>query len=384
VSLPFVTLASIDRELKVLDATLRSQGITECPRATLIVVSDFSILESLSRANSVSDNEQILVELVKLFVTIEPCRLFVLIPKARRLKSPEAVVAAESVQLANGRVSSIEIVEIYYSTEEHGGGGIAQIVEAQAISGGRRRLLVWTSNINVSDVNRFYRLVDEVYFDSQRFPEGLKLTDRAISKDRDIIDLQWLQLAPLRHQTRLAFSFPENSRVLEQLERIEITIPDELEFAMGYLLAGWILDKLDLQPRAIGFSGFECIHNKVSPHRYKLTNDPTILEIRKSGADSGEMSLGFFVDRPSVVASPTPFVFIKQSPHEDGTQRDRIIRLETEVKGKSIPWSVDRFKEDSMTTLLRKYLVIGNSLASYRRAAQLSLSLRQLNQDFTG
>ncbi len=381
-ALPFITLENINRELKVLDATLRSQGITEYPRATLVVVSDFSVLESLSQVNPVSDNERMLIEFIKLFVTIEPCRVFVLIPKVRSKKSPEAIVTAESIELANGRVSSVEIVEIHYSLEEQGV-GIAQIVEAQAISGGRRRLLVWTSDINVSDVNRFYHLVDEIYFDSQSFPEGLKLTDRPISKDRDIVDLQWLKLAPLRHQTRLAFSLPESIRALDKLEKIEITISEELEFVTGYLLAGWVLDKLNLQPRAVGFSGFECVNNKLSPQRFKRTNDPTILEIRKSGAGTGEISVGFVVDRPSIVCSPTPLVFIKQILEEESMKRERIVRVETEVKGKSIPWALDRFKDDSMTTLLRKYLVVGNSLASYRRAAKLSLSLRQLNQAFT-
>lgn len=345
-----IPLRQIGKALAAEEAVLREQGVTERSRATVAIIVDAARVAVLD-------------PIVDLFAAVEPCRVFVLVPDPRRKVPAAASVRARGVQLANERVSSVEMIELRYAPAERE--LIVQVIKEYSVPGRARKMLFFTSDLEVEDAKRYARLAEELYFDSHLFPAALGLVESGLVKVRDTVDLQWLALSPIRHQVRIAFAAPAAMAAIDAIARIEIAVPEEWEISWGYLVAGWVLDRLGLEPRSLGFSGFEC--SSVRPRR------PPVLEVIRL-AVVGEIAVSFFR-----VGESEPFVLVRQF-HEDAG--DRTMRAEVIYNGELQEGSVVRWQEESVITLLRRYLMIGESLKNYRRAAVLAQALKRLASAF--
>jgi glucose-6-phosphate dehydrogenase assembly protein OpcA len=175
-----------------------------------------------------------------------------------------------------------------------------------------------------------------------------------------LVDLRWIALAPWREQVRAVFDKPPLLDRLDALEEIEIvaTAPQDEWPPSLFLLAGWILDRLQLDPVACTAGSIECRRPRGGDVRVVL---------RVEAGQVARVTSIVMTGREGVVV--------------------RILRkeaLETIVEGPySYRWS-QLLDEDSSHALLERYFLVGESTANYRGALQVAQQLVQLRRAYAG
>lgn len=214
-------------------------------------------------------------------------------------------------------------------------------------------------------------LCDRVYLDSSSLAKQGVVSHELLKSSWEIIDLEWFALAAWRDAVRESFSFPILSRMLGNLESIEIKsewincqICPESMAPCSALLTSWFVSRLGLSVAAAGKTGFECV----------AKNGRRLLISVKSGladATARERERGPFARLSQVrMVSSLP----ERGKLTVTIERSQSL-LEVEVSGFVALRFTKMLEDESRGARLGRFFSIGESTINYRHALRLASEL---------
>ncbi len=351
-SLPFtrVSIPDIGKALSVLFESPDGQGSFTRASSTNVIVSGV-LPNELERA----------LELVELLAPLHPARFFVPIVHSS-VTEVRAEVAAVCVRVSGGTAVCSEIVLLFIP--EHSRHSMPSIVRANMLPGLSSEVFVlgWEPSSEL-----LIRQADQVFFDSQMFTSSdlLQLLGLVASCRIPSVDFNWVRLGVWREEIKRLFDATTTSEALTRLSRVEVQssgyVSGHLDVT-GFLLSGWIVGRLGLEPEAFGRSGWECIGRNRRSVSVQLV----------SGADA---------PRPGI--SAVQFFFKDASGNEcplASVRRGEALESHREVGERSVLRRP--IEKDDLQSVLDRFFLVGVSTFNYESSLRVGLDMYHLTRGF--
>lgn len=276
-----------------------------------------------------------------------PSRFFVvsLLPKGSELAvEVSAQCHPVGYVVSEGHYVCSEIVSITGCWEDVS--RIAGIIRANVISGMPIELIMFESFSDLKRIRAIVDLAERIYFRGTQF--SIDALEEALTVPTTLVDTDWIRLNVWREAIRLGYSDLSSSGRAGKVKGISISASNRM---LALLLTGWIVSRLGLSVSALGGSGIEC----------EGQSGERILVGIKEAATS-KLSIEF--ERGKIDLSET---------------KDT---LELRVNGEGTKESHFPIKQESDIELLKRYLLIGESIANYRDALKVALEIEALDKRF--
>lgn len=271
-------------------------------------------------------------------------------------------IAAEAASVAQSGPQddpkdALEVVRL--RSPSHLSSAVTSILRANSIPGFASVLYVWDWLSDPETVRYMMGHVDSVMFDSGAMRRSWDFFDTCCHANCDCVDLNWIRLGAWREQVRGAFERNSVQSMIPFLKHIEVACTGgDRDDATPFLLAGWIIDRLDLEPVAYSPHGFECIG--------------------KSGLS---VIIGITVEEV-----PGPFKIREIFFGTDGDRNSIRVKKEakflTQVNGDEELSFSQEVQSDDYFSLLERYFLLGETTRNFSGALAAGRELFQLRQGF--
>lgn len=237
---------------------------------------------------------------------------------------------------------------------------VPSLIRAHALPSAPTHLFILDESPSRELLLMMTALAGTVYFDSDRLKGFFEVVGRLKRLVPKLVDLQWISLAGWRSQVKAVFDRGHLVERIGTIGRIEL-VGSEKEGrdlpAPLYLMAGWVLDRLGLDPISYGASGYEC-----------RSRAGRSVELSVETVPGGETRL----DRLTLFGEDALSVMITRAGGA----------LETSVEGPcSYRWS-QLLDDESSHALLERFFLVGESTTNYPAAAHVVQLLHQLKKAF--
>jgi glucose-6-phosphate dehydrogenase assembly protein OpcA len=297
--------------------------------------------------------------LAEQIASMHQARLFLIVTEQGRERL-DAEVATIVSKISEESSTCSEIIRL--RTSPHLTDAAGSVVRAQSVPGFGSEMFVldWTADRRA--VECLIAHVDTTMFDIRRMPEPEEWLRVALDSDTCLVDLNWVGLGIWRAMVREAFDRPEVAARFGELSGVSVNVTGlagQNTPLVGRMLGSWIVGRLGYEPVARDVSGFEC-------------------RARNGGTVTLELSVSESSNPPR----------IKEVQFRFGGGSAVTIRLEggryeTKVQFPDIALSMSKpWEADSMTELLERYFLIGESTTNYSSAASRALELGRLERSF--
>jgi len=257
--------SEIEQELQSHLKSLKTSG-NLVSRANSRVFVIFGSVEEQALAASLCDS----------ILKNSPGRAFMILID-NTLDKLEISVEVKTVELNEEEFVSSDI--IVFKVPDRELNRIPSILFARSFAGVVPTLVVATGSPRVSLLDPFIDLGSTVVFDSRYLFERVVVLNHFLKKNRELelVDLAWIRSSIWRGEIREIFARPGINNCLSGLRQIDIEVVELDDAPELWLLAGWLLDQLDLELMAAGRDGFECRSSNGSKLILKLVKSSTNL-----------------------------------------------------------------------------------------------------------
>jgi hypothetical protein len=235
------------------------------------------------------------------------------------------------------------------------------------ITGEATEFYLYDPDFSADSLKALSGLGDTMIVDSGEFNGDFERLAAIERGARSVLDLQWVGLGLWRDEIKDLFGRPMLTDYLGLLKSIEITTQTPEpggRVAAGALLGAWIINRLGLTENLkLGAECFECSNER----------ERTVQLLFRSVSGAGQPCL--------------KEVLFKFEPLQIGTtSQDRFIRLR---RGEALETIVDLhvsfrsarpFDDESHQGRIRRYFLIGESMANYTAASRLAEEFERLRR----
>jgi glucose-6-phosphate dehydrogenase assembly protein OpcA len=286
-------------------------------------------------------------------------RMFLIITEQGRERL-SAEVATIVSRMSEESSTCSEIIRLRTSPQLTDAAG--SVVRAQSVPGFGSEMFVWDWTADRRAVECLMAHVDTTMFDIRRMPNPDEWLTVALESETSLVDLNWVGLGIWRAMVREAFDRPEVAARFGDLSGVSVKVmgpPTPNTAIAGRMLASWIVGRLGYEPMARDLSGFEC----------RARNGST-LQLAFAASESS--------DPPRIQE-----VVFRFAEGDSVAIRLEQERYETKVQFPDAAFRMSKPREaDSMTELLERYFLIGESTMNYASAASRALELGRLERGF--
>lgn len=268
-------------------------------------------------------------------------------------------ISAQCHQTSDGEFLCAELVEITAGRKALE--RVPSIVHAHALVGFPIDVLFLGDRIPSICFEHFLPFAEKVFFHGAQLA-GRSTQQRHLLEHTDqLIDLLWVQLAGWRGELKEVFGSQRMVQLLTEVGKIEISFGSRGNYGelSSYYIAGWILDRLQLNVVAVGARGFECQMpcgssvDLICEHRSDRTLDLVSFQFGVQGDEYVRISSGKYFETQVSLAG------ITRTTHNE---QDAL----------------------SVTHCLENYFLVGESVVNYRGAIERALELQSLRSGFQG
>ena len=193
---------------------------------------------------------------------VRPSRFFIMVMDQAE-KETRAEIALRCQGISRTRHVCSEVIRLYSggSTLE----ALLGLVRANLIPGMSTELFLFDGGSGFEVIEKMTVVADALLFDSGMFDGRGDTLSRLAELPVELVDLQWLELGAWRTEIKTAFEKYPAEDLLAGLERIEIEaeVPEsiqrnQIQAACLLLIAGWFVERLNLEVVCCTTSGCEC------------------------------------------------------------------------------------------------------------------------------
>lgn len=243
------------------------------------------------------------------------------------------------------------------------------VIRANLLTGIPSEFYLYDAAFDVDALRQLSTLGDTIILDSGDFEGRFDAFEQICSLAHSVLDLQWVALGIWRDEIKDLFGRPIVRDYAGNIRSVSITAQTSTGAADGassLLLASWIAGRLGLGNQLLfGHDGFEF-------------NTPSGQSVR--------ISLHAVSERGPSCIREVLFRFeplrIGTEPQEQYIRLTRAEQLESAVELRVSFRSTRPFDDESREGRIRRYFLIGESMANYTAAARLALDLARLRRGF--
>ncbi|RIL08263.1 MAG: hypothetical protein DCC75_09400 [Proteobacteria bacterium] len=270
----------------------------------------------------------------------------------------EAQISARCHGISKSEHVCAEVVRV--SVPASAVDAVPGLLRANSIPGMQAEMLLLDSQVEPNLLEAIMPMCEVIYFDSSRFERRLDLVTQLAGGKWQLVDTQWLALGAWRDQVRAIYDKPAFNELLANLGEIEIAAQVEgagdIVPASALLMAGWLIDRLNIKPVAYKAGVFDCRLQVKAPVSVRLRT-------MESSSPSRLSALSMLGRKGSGMS-----VYFERN--------DKLITT-VELGGEKFKFS-KALEDDSMPASLKHYFTIGESTLNYRRSLAQALQLTAL------
>lgn len=313
-----------------------------------------------------SRERESLSEIALALAKAHPARLFILV------SAPESAdIQVETSVFCSPTVSSSVCSElIRISAPEKLKGAVPSIVRANTLPGLGEEIYVHHWDEDEQMVKDLLSKADQIYFDSREMKRAESFLHLAKGVSGTKIDFNWVRLGVWREAVKEMFGRSSIAALLPYIQRIQVKASGSLSGRFDpslVLMAGWLLDRLDLEPVAYGKAGVECV------------------SVRPQGHSRGAV----FLNTEAVAGNYPPRIdqieLEFKDPVTSSAAHVTVVRkdyLESSVDW-GAPFTARRSIEPEDTvSLIERFFLVGESIMNYPQALKLGLDMHNLRSGF--
>jgi|GEM_PF-2889851 len=310
-------------------------------------------------------------DLIEALCSVRPSRFFrvLIAPNQREIGIK---LSARCHALSGGEQSCSEIVELSLAASRFS--LVPNIIRANLIGAAPTALLLTDPEISREWLVLVAAMSEEVLYDSTILEGRTDLLVELARTPTNLIDLQWIRMGPWREQIRRLADRPEVLESLPHLVEIEIrTTSSQSPMKYGsaaLVLAGWIVERLGLQARAIQGDRVVCTPK----------SRPAISIARPLSEVSLRFSAGVMRDPPIVAGVSLRTESGVELVVERRAEGGHAV-LESMIQHRSAGRSQTAFRVtraievDDSAVVLERYYGIGESTTNYAVALKAALGM---------
>lgn len=238
---------------------------------------------------------------------------------------------------------------------------VPSLVRGQFLTGTPTELLLYDAGVSRELLDRLAPLADVVFLDSEELAPQKDMLAEAARLSSNIVDVQWIALAPWRDEIKSAFSKPAVRELAPCITAVAIKAiggTRETPPFGALLLGGWIVQRLGLT-------------QVMGPHGGLRARYPA----------GGNREIGIqFESAPGATAAVAEVAFAVRTPEgRVGSVRFAARNGIETIVDVGRPFRSSRpVEEEDRAALLRRYFLIGESTTNYNASLREALHLRQI------